>query len=87
MEKEYVYPAVLAFGYDGGRLWAANFAGLSGCWVEGEDRDDVIKRAPEVLKEYIKCCIEAEWPIPEPPKVGDLEEADAGEVILVKCRI
>ena len=87
MEKEYIYPAVLAFGYDGGRLWAANFVGLSGCSVEGEDRDDVIKSAPEVLKEYIKCCIEAEWPIPEPPKVGDLEEADAGEVILVKCRI
>ena len=51
MEKEYVYPAVLAFGYDEGRLWAANFVGLSGCWVEGEDREDVIKRAPEVLKE------------------------------------
>ncbi len=34
MEKEYIYPAVLALGYDGGRLWAANFVGLSGCWVE-----------------------------------------------------
>ncbi len=36
MEKEYEYPAVLAFGYDGGRLWVVNFVGLSGCWVEGE---------------------------------------------------
>ena len=87
MEKEYAYPALLAFGYDGGRLWAANLVGLSGCWVEGEDREDVIKRAPEVLKEYLKCCIEAEWPIPEPPKAGDLEAADVGEVITVRCRI
>ena len=87
MEKEYAYPALLAFGYDGGRLWAANIVGLSGCWVEGEDREDVIKRAPEVLKEYLKCCIEAEWPIPEPPKAGDLEAADVGEVITVRCRI
>lgn len=87
MDKEYIYPAVLAFGYDGGRLWALNFVGLSGCWVEGEDRDDVIKRAPEVLKEYLKSCIEAEWPIPQPPNVGDLEDADAGEVIIVKCRV
>ena len=87
MEKEYAYPALLAFGYDGGRLWAANFVGLSGCWVEGEDREDVIKRAPEVLKEYLKCCIEAEWSIPEPPKAGDLEAADVGEVITVRCRI
>ena len=66
MEKEYAYPALLAFGYDGGRLSAANFVGLSGCWVEGEDREDVIKRAPEVLKEYLKCCIEAEYRVEDP---------------------
>ena len=47
----------------------------------------MIKRAPEVLKEYLKCCIEAEWPIPGPPKADDLEAADVGEVIIVKCRI
>ena len=87
MEREYVYPAVLAFGYDGGRLWAANFVGLSGCWVEGEEREDVINRAPEVLREYIKCCIEAEWPLPEPSKAEDLEAAGAGEVIIVRCSV
>lgn len=85
MKKEYVYPAVLASGYDGGRLWALNFVGLSGCWVEGEDKKEVIKRAPEVLKEYIRCCLEAEFPIPEPPDAEELEAADAGEVIIVKC--
>ncbi|NLD05548.1 MAG: type II toxin-antitoxin system HicB family antitoxin [Synergistaceae bacterium] len=87
MEKEYVYPAVLAFGYDGGRLWVANLVDLSGCWVEGEDREDVIKRAPEVLKEYLDCCIQAEWPIPIPSKVEDLEAVNVGEVITVKCRM
>ena len=87
MEREYVYPAVLAFGYDGGRLWAVNFVGLSGCWVEGEDKEDVINRAPEVLRDYIKCCIEAEWPLPEPSKAEDLEAAEAGEVITVRCRL
>ncbi len=87
MEKEYVYPAVLAFGYDGGRLWVANFVNLFGCWVEGEDREDVLKRAPEVLKEYLQCCIEAGWSIPEPQTVEDLEKIDVGEVITVKCKI
>ena len=87
MEKEYAYPAVLAFGYDGGRLWAANFVNLSGCWVEGEDKDDVIARAPEVLREYLKCCIEAGMPIPDPPIEEDLKADDAGEVITVRCRI
>lgn len=87
MKKEYEYPAVLAFGYDGGRLWVVNFVGLSGCWVEGEDREDVLRRAPEVLKEYIRSCIEAEWPIPEPPGIEDLKAANVGEVITVRCRI
>jgi len=87
MEREYIYPAVLAFGYNEGTLWAANFVNLSGCWVEGEDREEVIKRAPVVLKEYLQCCIDAGWAIPEPPKAEDLEEADVGEVITVRCRI
>ena len=33
MKKEYSYPAVIAGGYDGGRLWVANFPGMSGCWA------------------------------------------------------
>ncbi len=87
MKKEYAYPAVLAFGYDGGRLWVANFVDLSGCWVEGEERNDVIKRAPDVLREYIHCCVEAGCPIPEPRPVEDLEAADVGEVIVFRCRV
>jgi len=55
--------------------------------VEGEDREDVLRRAPEVLKEYIRSCIEAEWPIPEPPGIEDLKAANVGEVITVRCRI
>ncbi len=85
--KEYIYPAVVAYGYDGGRLWVANFVGFSGCWVEGEDRDDVLTRAPEVLGEYIRSCLAAEWPLPEAPDVAELEAADVGEVIMVKTYI
>lgn len=87
MEKEYVYPAVLASGYDEDRIWVVNFVGLSGCWVEGEDKEDVIKRAPGVLKDYLNCCIQAKWPIPEPAKVEDLKAANVGEVVIVKCKI
>lgn len=87
IEKEYIYPAVLASGYDGGRLWAVNFVGLSGCWVEGEEREDVIKRAPDVLREYLKYCAEAGIPFPEPPRIESLKEANVGEVITVRCRI
>ena len=83
--KEYAYPAVVAFGYGGGNLWVANFAGLSGCWVEGTDRDEVLRRAPYVLSEYIKSCLAAEWPIPDAPDAEELREANAGEVIIIKC--
>lgn len=86
-EREFVYPAVLAFGYDGGRLWVANFVGLSGCWVEGCDKDDVVRRAPAVLAEYVKSCREADWPIPEPPTVEELEAADVGEIIMVHAAL
>lgn len=85
--KEYIYPAVVAFGYDGGKLWVANFPGLQGCWVEGEDRSDVIERAPDVLAEYIKSCIAAEWHVPAAPDRAELEAADAGEVIMIKTCI
>jgi predicted RNase H-like HicB family nuclease len=85
--KEYEYPAVVAFGYGDGELWVANFPGLSGCWVEGKDREDVLKRAPAVLMEYIRSCIDAEWPVPEAPDSAELQDADAGEIIMIKVKI
>lgn len=69
------------------RVWVANFPGLTSCWVEGADRNDVIKRAPSVLAEFIKGCVEADWPLPEPPSTEELESTGLGEVITVKCEV
>lgn len=87
MEKEYIYPALLSFGYDGGRLWVANFVGLHGCWVEGEDREDVLSRAPSVLGEYLSGCFEAGMPVPCPASSDELRSLDIGEIIEVRALI
>lgn len=87
MEKGYIYPALLSFGYDGGRLWVANFVGLHGCWVEGEDREDVISRAPSVLGEYLLGCFEAGMQIPSPASADELRSLNMGEVIEVRALI
>lgn len=86
MEKERVYPALLSFGYEGGKLWVANFVGLRGCWVEGADREDVVSRAPAALGEYLHGCLEAGMPIPGAPSADELRELGMGEVIMVSAR-
>lgn len=85
--KHFEWPAIIISGYGDGALWIANFVGLTSCWVEGRDRGDVVKRAPLVLAEYIKSCIEAHWPIPDPPSASELEATGLGEVITVCCEI
>ena len=85
MKKESSDPAVIAGGYDGGRLWVANFPGMSGCWAEGGNRDEVAARAPETLGMYIRSCIDAEIPIPEPLDIEELKGAEVGEVLLITC--
>ncbi|MDL2297756.1 hypothetical protein LJC40_01225 [Synergistaceae bacterium OttesenSCG-928-D05] len=87
MAQKFSYPALLSFGYDGGRLWVANFVGLSGCWVEGTDRADVIARAPDVLGEYISFWAAAGMPLPKSPDLEELRKLNAGEVILVETVI
>ena len=52
MAREYSYPAVVSNEYEGG-LWVANFVNLSGCWTEGRDRNDVVRRAPEALAGWL----------------------------------
>lgn len=86
MEKEITYPALLSFGYDGGKLWVANFVGLRGCWVEGPDRADVVSRAPAALGEYLRGCLEAGIPIPDASSADELRELGMGEVITVRAR-
>lgn len=85
MKKEYVYPALLLFGYEGGKLWVANFVGLHGCWVEGEDKEDVVSRAPAVLGAYLRSCFEAGIPVPEAPDADELHALGMGEVITVRA--
>lgn len=85
MEKEYIYPALLLSGYEGGKLWVANFVGLRGCWVEGGDKECVIARAPAVLGAYLRGCFEAGIPVPDAPDADELRALDMGEVITVRA--
>ena len=87
MKKKYTYPAIVADGYDSGRLWVANFPGLSGCWAEGPTREDVVSRGEETLRLYIKSCLDAEWPLPEPTAEEELENANVGDVVLFSCEL
>lgn len=84
--KRYSFPALLSFGYEG-RLWVANFVGLRGCWVEGEDREDVLKRAPSALGEYLRGCLESGVPIPNAPDAGELRALQMGEVMVISVRL
>ena len=86
MAREYSYPAVVSNEYEGG-LWVANFVNLSGCWTEGRDRNDVVRRAPEALAGWLKSCLEAGWPLPEAPAVEELKKAGLGEVLVFKVEI
>ena len=87
MPIKFTYPAIVSNQYNDGSLWVANFPGLSGCWVEGLCREDVIARAPSVLSEYVSSCQAANWPIPEAPNVKELTDTGSGEVIIVSCFI
>ena len=86
MAREFAYPAVVSNEYEGG-LWVANFVNLTGCWTEGQDRNDVIHRAPGTLAEWLRSCLEAGWPVPEPPSAEELEKAQLGEVLLFKVEV
>jgi len=85
VSKEYVFPAILSNEYEGGKLWVVTFLGLKGCWVEGTDKDEVLARAPKVLKEYLNSCIEKELLDRDFMSIEELEEANNNEVIAVKC--
>lgn len=87
MPRRYSYPALLSRSYEGGRLWVANFVGLHGCWVEGEEREEVVARAPRVLEEYLKSCLEAGIPLPDAPDAGSLRALGAGEVMVVSASV
>lgn len=87
MVREYSYPALVSCGYEEGRLWVANFVGLHGCWVEGGDREEVVLRAPSVLREYLKSCMAAGINLPDAPDASELSELDAGEVIIVSASL
>lgn len=84
MSKEYIVPAIVSNEYDSGKLWVVNFPGFRGCWVEGASRNDVITRAPKVLKEYLDYLIENSGKIPDIMDIEEMKKANIGEVIEVK---
>ena len=85
-EKIFTYPAILSYESDGG-LWIMKFPGLHGCWVEGKTEDDVRRRAPEVLGEFLRGCFDCGVTPSKPPEADMLRKFADGEVIGVSVRL
>lgn len=85
-KRAYKYPIVI-YEEKGGAvpLWIGNFPGLNGCWVEGPSLDEVLSRAPSVLREYAEGCEATGWPMPDAPDCGELTKADVGVVRMIEA--
>lgn len=86
MCENHKYPLVL---YEetgcGQSMWIGNFPALNGCWVEGESREEVLEKAPFVLRAFIDACAATGWPMPSSPNIRELLAAEAGEVAVIEA--
>lgn len=73
--KEYTYVAV--FTPEVGGMFSVNFPDLEGCYTCGDDKEDAIKSAKDVLAMSILGYIEDGKVLPMPAKASDIECTDA----------
>ena len=72
--KEYTYVAVFTPEVDG--MFSVNFPDLEGCYTCGDDEEDAIKSARDVLAMSILGYIEDDKVLPMPAKASDIECTD-----------
>ena len=81
MDK-YVYPAVFAEEEEG---YFINFPDLEGCYTQGEDLEDGMEMAEDVLALILYELEESGKEIPAPTPVSDIKVADGEFTTLIKA--
>lgn len=80
---KYLYPAVFTPEEEGG--YSVYFPDLEGCYTCGDDLQDAMFMANDVLS-FVMCDYEAEGKeIPKPSKAENIEKSDADFVNYVAC--
>ena len=80
MQNKYIYPAIFDFDEDG---ITVTFPDLPGCITCGNNQEEALKNAKEVLELYMYSLEEDNETIPQPSNILDLEVENTQVVVLV----
>ncbi|WKB35332.1 type II toxin-antitoxin system HicB family antitoxin [Terrilactibacillus sp. S3-3] len=82
---KYIYPAVFDPGTDGSEGYTITFPDLPGCISEGENIQDVLYMAKDVLEGFMYALEEDGSAIPAPSNPGLIKVPKGGFVVLVEA--
>ena len=80
MQNKYIYPAIFDFDEDG---ITVTFPDLPGCITCGNNQEEALKNAKEVLELYMYSLEEDNETIPQPSNILDLEVENTQVIVLV----
>ena len=80
MQNKYIYPAIFDFDEDG---ITVTFPDLPGCITCGDNHEEALKNAKEVLELYMYSLEEDNETIPQPSNILDLEVENTQVIVLV----
>ncbi|MDY2882373.1 MAG: type II toxin-antitoxin system HicB family antitoxin [Romboutsia timonensis] len=80
MQNKYIYPAIFDFDEDG---ITVTFPDLPGCITCGDNQEEALKNAKEVLELYMYSLEEDNETIPQPSNILDLEVENTQVIVLV----
>lgn len=80
MQNKYIYPAIFDFDEDG---ITVTFPDLPGCITCGDNQEEALKNAKEVLELYMYSLEEDNDTIPQPSNILDLEVENTQVIVLV----
>ena len=80
MQNKYIYPAIFDFDEDG---ITVTFPDLPGCITCGDNQEEALKNAKEVLELYMYSLEEDNETIPQPSNILDLDVENTQVIVLV----
>lgn len=87
VSQSFSYNAVLSNNYGNGDLWVVNFPTLQGCWVEGGSREEVLRKAPDVLSAFLEGFLACGLPFPDDSNISDKVLWDGDEIVRISCLV
>lgn len=81
MQNKYIYPAIFDFDDDG---ITVTFPDLPGCITCGDNQEEALKNAKEVLELYMYSLEEDKEDIPEPSSVFDVQLEKSQIIVLIE---